>query len=305
MSLADPPERRQSASEECSALPAAHKEKSLRDQRVEVHTLAARGFSHTLGIYSKRKISMETLVLKMLQRLFPVAAAPAPAHPDEQLQKEANDEIFRSMTKWSTILYLPMGLLCCVAWWFGLLEIQRAVAAFYPVSAGDTLIMHNGLYWMIPAMLIGLLTPTLFLEWYQKARLGPLFPSYARYESERQGIDVEKLGPYVLWGVSVACLVFAAFGLNHYVILKQDSLLVSGYWSLKTRVRPLSTITKITTQKLSSSEGTRREFDLQFASGATWSTNNAPFGITPRGKSEMIEKISETTGLPIIDLGQR
>jgi hypothetical protein len=242
---------------------------------------------------------MGTLIWKLLQRLFPLAEA-----QDPRALPETTLSVYRSMSKKSALIYMPLAAISAAGWWFVLSTLHQAIGAtWYPVGPGDQLIVQGAVYWMLPALLLGSITPAPPIEWFQARTLGRDYAGYQRYEAERYGVDSAKLTPYVLWGLLAVCLIFSLLGWNHFVVVKSDRLAMSGYFNPLSRVREFASITRIKTAGIviapNGNRVERREYVIHFASGDKWSTNNAPTGLTAFQKAPLMARISAASGIPI------
>lgn len=250
---------------------------------------------------------MEALVLKLLARFFPVPVTAIPVTQSEVERSEADKLMFAQMSKTSTLIYIPSMLISIAAWYFGLSALSDYVAAaYYHVDVGDTMFKQEFVYWGLPALLMGTITPAIPLAWYQRSKFTPAqMKGYAQFESERQGADVEKLETPLLWTVTIICTIFIVLGLNHYFVLKDDRIVVSGYLNPTTRVYPFSSIDIMTTTLHKSNEGNSRSYVIYFSSGEVYNTSNLPMGARHWTTTEMMELLSERSGKPIKDLGTK
>ncbi len=236
------------------------------------------------------------LVLALFARLFPTKPSPASGRSAEYLTKE-----YAKWERRAGFLYLAIAVPLGLLWWVLLIHLgswvdRRLPEAEYTMTVG-------GLYWMLPAMALALVSAARPADLLLRRVLGDRYAEFMEYQTVKYRFDAARVNRLVFGGCALGCAVFIFLGFDFYVLVQSDRLIVNGYFSLAERVRPFDTITDIkTAPKLIAPNGNtvhRREFVITFRSPDTWSTNYLPDRFPNERKPEVVEYISRVSGVPI------
>jgi hypothetical protein len=242
---------------------------------------------------------MEAIVKSILRKVFPLKPRGSSALSLEELQARYGQYAIKYLA-----IYMPIAFACSFAFWYLLDAVGAQVASQLP-SARFALV-QSGIYWLPPALLLGFVAPAKLVDLIAARLFGvEQLRGYKEFEEVRYQIG-PGAGVFMAIAFPILCSLFVALGLNHYVLVQEDRMVISGWMNITTRVLPYDGLVSIKTAPVLiapiGSEVMRREFVLQFSNGQRWNTDNAPMSLRPQEKPRMVAFISQASGIPITEV---
>jgi hypothetical protein len=199
---------------------------------------------------------------------------------------------------------MPIAIACSLTFWYLLDVVGTQMASRLP-SARFTLV-QSAFYWLLPALLLGFIAAAKLVDLIAAWLFGvEQLKGYREFEEVRYQIG-PGAGMFMAIALPILCIMFVALGLNHFVLVQEDRMVISGWINKTTRTLPYDSLVSIKTAPILiapiGSEVTRREYVLQFKNGQRWNTANAPMSLTHREKSRMIAFISQASGIPVTEV---
>jgi hypothetical protein len=243
---------------------------------------------------------LNALVARLLKMLWPLPAGYVEAGP-------TLDELARTYGKWiwGTLAIMLVGIVPFAACWWWLLDrldlwnTSRFGPAVYHLHE-----MRIAL--ILPAFLLGILSAGLVQIWTYRRLLGPRFAEYQRFELLTAGFDSRRAGRLVICVAFVLSVLMVVLALSWHVMFLQDRIEFYSWGGMGNTAKPYSSIREIrTAPQLRAPSGTlvdRREYEVEFEDGSTWSTNFAPATLTLPEKQQLANFIAEQAKLRIREL---
>lgn len=199
------------------------------------------------------------------------------------------------MASWAPVTFVAWLLLRALAGW--------NAAALGPA---DFVLTADPVFWVLPAFFLALVLPGAPLTWLARRLLGARFAEYDRYLVLKHGYDYARANRAALRVVGWGCAAAVFLGLNWYVLVRDDALVVNRLLAVTDDVHPYGDIRSIrTAPRLIAPNGSvkeRREWLVTFADGATWSTSGLPGDLDEAQKAALIRPIAARAGVAVEEI---
>lgn len=239
------------------------------------------------------------IAMALLAKAFPAKSSPQSAATLESLK--------RKYAKWENRLkfvYLALWVPVTAAIWLPLQTISDWHGQL--LSPAESRITPGPIFWFIPAFFLALVLSAMPLAWLTKKWLGPNFHEYETYIRLKTKYDIDRVNRSLYWIVGVLFTLAVFLGLDWYVLVRADALVVNPLLGFGETVHPYTDVITIqTAPRLIAPNGNivwRREFVVRFRDGQTWSTNSIPANMREAEKRELATLISKRSGTPIEEI---
>lgn len=243
-------------------------------------------------------------VLTALAMHWAMHAFPSRPDPGEGATLE---ELAPRYGKWEG-LFVSLYLASWVPVTYVLWRLLRALADWNASLLGpaDFVLTAEPLFWLLPAFFAALVLPGAPLTWLARRMLGPRFAEYDRYLVLKHRYDYARANRAALRVTGWGCALAVFLGLDWYVLVRDDALVVNGLVAVTDEVRPYADIRSIrTASRFIAPNGSvkeRREWLVTFADGGTWSTFGLPAEQTELQKAAMVGSISARAGVTVEEI---
>lgn len=239
------------------------------------------------------------IAMALLAKAFPPTVAASPTSSLESLRPR--------FSKWEvrlTFLYMALWAPTTAAMWVPIQAMSDFVA--HLLGPAEFRITPAPTFWLLPALFLALAVAALPASWIAKRLLGAEFQDYETYIQLKHRIDFARINRLACVGIGSLVAVVVALGLNWYVLVRSDALVLNPLFGVREIVRPYSDIQAIqTAPRFVAPIGnvvSKREFLIRFRDGSTWSTRNLPADLSQSEKRAMLEAVSNLSGIPIEEL---
>lgn len=239
------------------------------------------------------------IVMAFLAKAFPAKTkAPSDASLESLKPRYAKWELGL------TFLYIALWAPVTAAIWVPLQKAADWNAQL--LAPADYRVTPEPAFWFIPAFFLALVVAAIPATWIAKRLLGSKFNEYETYLQLKHRLDYARVNRLACWVVGWLVAIAVALGLNWYVVIRSDALVVNSLIGLTEIVYPFSDVQTIqTAPQLIAPNGNvvqRREFLVTFGSGGTWSTNALPTKLSESEKRSMVQFISDRSGTAIEEI---
>jgi len=239
------------------------------------------------------------LILVLLAKFFPAQGLPTTDQSFQELKLN-----YKNWDRFSDFLFFVLSAMFFYPIWIAL----RTYAGWHSqfLEPAEVILTLRPLYWCIPAMFLGMACAVPVDNWLLKQFLGKRFSEYIAYISMRRRMDILKAERFLIAFIVIACTVAIYLGLNNYVLLKDNHLIVHGYFSTHETDYKLDGIVGIkTAPRLVAPNGhvvPHREYVISFKDGTAWNTSFIPSEPDPETKRWFVEILSTRSGIPIKEI---
>jgi hypothetical protein len=213
----------------------------------------------------------------------------------------------RDFTRWErglTLAYVLLWFPIAAAVWFLLVTLVDWHTALLPPA--EVRITPDGLAWATPSLFAAIGLAAFPADWIARALLRADYPRYQAYYRAKHSYDVDRANRGAFGFIGVLFCAAVALGLNWYVLVRNDALVVNPLLGFRDVVMPYADVQAIqTAPRLTAPNGnivTRREYLVKFRGGTFWTTNNLMAEIADGEKNRIASFISERSGIPVEEI---
>ena len=242
---------------------------------------------------------LTALLMAWAARAFPPPRSLGPGPTLEELAPRYGkwEALFIAvyMVSWAPVTY--------VLWW-----LLDALSDFNARTLGpaEIVLTADPWFWVLPAFFVALVLPGAPLTWLARRLLGPRFAEYDRYLVLKHNMDYARANRIAFriagWGSALAVFL----GLNWYVLVRDDALVVNRLLAVVEDVHPYSEVRRILTAPEfiapNGSVKVRREYLVTFADSGTWSTMGLPREQTAEQKAALLRIVSDRSAVPVEEI---
>lgn len=236
------------------------------------------------------------LLFALFRRLFPL--------PDGYAESgKPYEELLPVYRNWE-LLSLPLMLvlvppLTCI-WWLLLYQLSLFIAGFYRDAVFH--LYPPGIVWLLPAMLLGILSTGPFLVAIRRRRLKDRYREYVRYGNLKHRFDQDRaMPPFFVAAVLLVLLGVAA--LMHWrVVFTQREIITCPFFGLSNVRHSYDDIVEIRTAPVSRAPSGKvvpneaGDHVVDFSDGSVWSTYPIWSHLRKAEKHELIDFIVAKSG---------
>jgi hypothetical protein len=235
------------------------------------------------------------MIMALLAKIYPSKHQP--------LSVPALDVLQRKYSRWEiafTCAYIALWIPATFVLWFPLRALSDLNAARLPAEYILTL---EPIFWFLPAFFLALAVSALPLMMLFKLLLRARYEEYVWYWSAKHGVDMHRANRTAIWVVMVLVAIVVFMGLNCYVLLDKEAIVVNRFFGLRETVYRFDDVQSIQTapQLIAPNGNTvnRREYRFIFGDGRTWSTNFLPRELSVDEKLAFAKSIADAAGREI------
>lgn len=241
-----------------------------------------------------------TLAIRLLRLIAPLPEGYAEAGPSLEELRPA----YGKWRAWGLVLFLVSVVPLSVPWWWLFDRIDHWNTSHLGPAVYHLHEMRMAL--ALPGMFLGILSAGLLQMWAFRRLLGARYAEYQRFEDLSAGFDSRRIGRPILLGTLLLSVLMVVLALSWHVLLFQDRMEFYSWGGLGNTAKPYSSIREIrSAPQLRAPSGKlvdRREYEVEFEDGSTWSTNFAPATLKPPRKTELANFIAAQSKLKIREL---
>ncbi|HEV8585958.1 MAG TPA: hypothetical protein VGT02_13400 [Methylomirabilota bacterium] len=238
-------------------------------------------------------------VVAVLARRFPARVAPDDGPSLEELKPR-----FARVEGLAAAVYLVTAAVLTLPIWWVLATGAELRAALLP-DAEHTLIVLS-LYWVIPAMFLALVAAAVPTTAVLRRRLGAAYRDYERYTALKARYDARQVLRILVPLVGAGCGVMIVLGLDFYLLIARDAIVINRYFSLGEERHALVDLVEVrTAPAFTAPNGNtvhRRLYVLVFADGSRYATSYLPRDPTPAEQRVMFTELARRAGRPVVEV---
>jgi hypothetical protein len=231
-------------------------------------------------------------------------AFPAKIKPDSESTLSDLEPKYKKWEQRLNFVYLLCWIPTTTAIWLTLKSLSDWHAQLLP--AAQFKITTGSIFWLIPSFFLALAISVIPASWIAKKWLGPFFHEYEIYYRLKHAFDVERVNRLAYWFVGCSSGVAIFLGLNWYILVNANSLVVNPIFSTTEREHLFTDIESIqTAPRLIAPNGnvvSRREFLIRFRGGHDWTTMNLPTNLRLKEKRNVVQFISKSSGIHVDEI---
>ena len=199
------------------------------------------------------------------------------------------------------LLYLALCAPISLALWWGLRRLSSWHAALLPPA--EVTLTAQPMYWLVVALPLSMVCAAPMFTWVAKLLLKERYLEFQLYETLKYRFDEGKFGAVLLSVVGVLSTVAIFLGLNFYVQVTREEVIVHPLFSVSEERHGIREIQSIrTAPKFIAPNGNvvaRREYIVAFDGGHVLKTSWLPADLNDDEKRRLITDLSAKSGVPI------
>ena len=236
------------------------------------------------------------IALALLARLLPASTTDSAGPTLEELRPK-----YKKWDEGLTVLFLVLCAPITLALARGLQWLSARHAELLPPA--EIILTAMPAYWYLPALFLSLLCALQIVTWMSILLLKDRYKELERYATLKSGTNLAKATRLVVVAIALPSAVAIFLGLNWYVLVTEDELVVNRLLSVSEDRYPIKRIESIrTAPRLIAPNGNvvhRREYVVRFPNGGFWSTDWSPANLDDEAKRMIIGSLSRKSGVPI------
>jgi hypothetical protein len=162
------------------------------------------------------------------------------------------------------------------------------------------LIVPTVYYWMLLSLFLGMISSAPLLHLFYKALLRGRYADYVLYNNMRAGFDTWKLVRGLAVLIVISALSFALLGMDTYMKVTGDGIVVNRFWSVGEQRYPFSSVKAVKSashfRALNGKAVERPHFVVDFSDGTKWTTRDWLRETEPEQDARLAAFISARSG---------
>jgi len=218
------------------------------------------------------------------------------------------EELAPKYAKWEGV-FVAIYIVSWAPVTYGLWLLLQQLSDWNATTLGpaEILITADPWFWTLPAFFLALVLPGAPLTWLAHRLLGPRFAEYDRYLSLKHRMDWARANRVALQVTGWGCALAIFLGLNWYVLVRADALVINRLLGVTEDVHPWASFRSIrTAPRFVAPNGSvkqRRQWLVTFEDGTTWSTlGGLPREQTAAQTAALIAALSARARLPVEEI---
>jgi hypothetical protein len=203
------------------------------------------------------------------------------------------------------LLSLPLLLALAPAatylWWR--LFLALATDSGFSHAAGVHALRPPRIAWLLPALLLGILSAGPAIEAILRRLLGERWREYVAYTNLRHGFDSEAIEKPFYFAFGGLAAVGAFLIANWYVLFTPSEIRLNPFFAVRERVFAYTDLVAIRTAPAfvapNGKTVRRREYVLRFSDASAWNTTWDPSEATEGELRSLVQWVSERSGVSI------
>lgn len=232
----------------------------------------------------------------ILARAFPARPREArSAFDDRELERAYNRHSLTVVFASAVAGYLVYAVLA----WTG-----RIVLA--PREPGEVLWSPSGVFWILPAIFLGLVSGALFVDGLLRSRDEALAEALQDFESRRHGVDFRRLERPVIAFLLLASGAYVALMLGWSVRFRPEAIVEDPFLPGRALSHRYADVREVRlTPRRAGSDGARERLDLvvRFADGHELRSSSAPSDERPDSLRRVAALVAARAGVPVAEPG--
>ena len=216
------------------------------------------------------------------------------------------DEERSVFRRWEVSSILPFFLLTPLlvfAWYLGL---TWAASLFQHEARGARfLVKPSFVYWLVPALFLGMITLVIPLDWLYRALLRGRYRRYERYCMEGVGFDPRRLFACLAVFAFAGAAVFFLAGVTSFSRFTDTGIEIRRPFSFRSRFYEYTRVRAIehraTSRAPAGNTMRRPEHVILFDDGTSWSSSEGLRDPVPALDGRIAQLVSERSKRPIIE----
>jgi len=239
------------------------------------------------------------IAFMILRRLYPV--------PRNVEVRRSLEDLRSEYMKWELLTLLLLFTIAPIAtyvWWQ--LFLDFAPANCFSHDAAVFSLRPPRIAWLIPAMVLGLLSAGPLIDAMLRRFLEERYPEYVAYQNLRYGFDsaaIERPFYLAFGGLAAICVFMIA---NWYAVFTPAEIRINPFLAVRELEFRYSDVVSIDTAPAfvapNGKAVRRREYVLHFSDASSWSTTNEPSDASEVELRSLVKAVSERSGVPISEV---
>jgi hypothetical protein len=239
------------------------------------------------------------LLLALFRRLCPTRVA-------DGADPTLTDEERRVYVRWEVGEIVPFFILAPLlgfAWYFAL---KGAAGQFQHVAPGTRfLVRPTSIYWAIPAIFLGIISPAVPIEWLYRCLLRERYRRFERDCNERMGFDGRRAFAWLAAFVAIGSSVGFVAGVTSFARFDEAGIEIGRPLSFRSKFYTYKSVTLIehraTVRAPNGNIVQRPHFVIDFDDGTSWSCEQLLRDPEPELDARIAQLVAQKSGRRIIE----
>jgi hypothetical protein len=229
-----------------------------------------------------------------------------PSVDDASTDQPITDEEHSVYRRWEiggALSLFPLVALLCFGWY---LVLTSAANLFYHDLPGTRFVVRPAAYyWMLPALVLGIITSPIPLDWLYRVLLRDRYRRFHRFSLERAGFDARRLFVFLAVIILTASAVFFVAGVTSFCRFTDAGIEIQRPFSFHSAFYSYARVRAIehhSSMRMPAGNTIKRpNHVIIFDDSTSWSSADGLRDPSPEVDSRIARFVSGRTGLSIVE----
>lgn len=242
----------------------------------------------TVIIHLFVKAAIVSIVIFLLNRKFPPIL-----NPSDQTIAQLKREYASHYTLWYSI-YVILVIVFFAIWLWGFREAwaQR----YFKPRVAQYYFHMEWIYWILPSLMLGIVTPAYPLLFVCRMALGKRFESFMTFFDGRSKVNIRRLLPWASGTIIILNILAYPYGQQYYIAFETDGIRWNPFTTTTEHHYGYDQISELV-RHYTGTGNDEAFYTIEFVDGKVWSTRSLMTSDYSNAYSNLFGYLESKTGL--------